>query len=113
MRRPAARRPVAWPTLIVEVALLLVATWIVLRLNPTGFGGGPFDDQRYFDAARAWFAHPPLVGGTHWELRHSLILPLAALFRIIGTTIATALWLPITAALAFAAINFAAIRQAA
>lgn len=112
MRRTASRRPVAWPTLIVEVALLLVATWFVLRLNPTGFGGGPFDDQRYFDSARAWLAHPPLVGGTHWELRHPLILPLAVLFRIIGTTIATALWVPIMAALAFAAINFAAIRQA-
>lgn len=113
MRRPATRRPVAWATLMVELALLLLATWFVLRLNPTGFGGGPFDDQRYFDAARAWLAHPPLVGKTHWELRHPLILPLALLFRSMGATVATALWVPIAAALMFAAINFAAIRQAA
>lgn len=112
MRRPVPRRAVGWPTLFVELALLLVATWLVLRLNPAGFGGGPFDDQRYFDAARAWLVHP-LVGRTHWELRHPLILPLAGLFHVRGQTIAIALWLPVAAALAFAAINFAAIRQAA
>lgn len=102
-----------WPALLVQLAILLVATWVALHLNPTGFGGGPFDDQRYFDAAHAWLAHPPLVGRTHWELRHTLILPLAALFRLKGETIAAGLLLPMAASLLFAAVNFTAIRQAA
>jgi hypothetical protein len=108
-----SRRAIDLPGLIVELAILLVATWFVLRLNPAGFGGGPFDDQRYFDAARAWIDRPPLVARTHWDLRHPLILPLAALFAIKGPTIAIGLLLPVAAALAFAGISFAAIRQAA
>jgi 4-amino-4-deoxy-L-arabinose transferase-like glycosyltransferase len=108
-----SRAAINWPTFVVELALLIVATWFALHLNPTGFGGGPFDDQRYFDAARAWIAQPPLIGKTHWELRHPLILPLAILFRLRGETIATGMLLPLAAALAFAAINFVAIRQAA
>ncbi len=112
-RRPGTRRPVEWPTLIVEGLVLLVLVWGMLRLNPTGFGGGPFDDQRYLDAARAWVAHPPLVGTTHWELRHPLILPVAALFAALGASIAAAMWVPLAAALAFALLNFACLRQAA
>jgi hypothetical protein len=108
-----SRNAINWPILIVELAVLLIATWFALHLNPTGFGGGPFDDQRYFDAAHAWMTHAPLVGKTHWELRHTLILPLATLFRLRGETIATGMIVPFTAALAFAAINFVAIRQAA
>jgi 4-amino-4-deoxy-L-arabinose transferase-like glycosyltransferase len=108
-----SRNAINWPTFVVELAVLLIATWFALHLNPTGFGGGPFDDQRYFDAARQWIAHPPLIGKTHWELRHTLILPLMVLFRLKGETIATGMILPLAAALAFAAINFVAIRQAA
>jgi hypothetical protein len=107
------KRQLSIPTLAVELAVLFVALWFMLHLNPSGFGGGPFDDQRYMDAARAWLAHPPLVGTTHWEMRHTLIGPLALIFGLAGASMAHAMWVPLAAAFLVAGIGFGCIRAAA
>lgn len=68
------------------LALVLLAGALSLLWRPAGFGGGWFDDQRYLDAALAWWQDGPQVGATHWALRHTLIASLLAGFALRGPT---------------------------
>jgi len=46
-------------------------------------GLGPGDGERYIEAALRW-REGPFLGDTHWALRHLFVLPMAALFTLIG-----------------------------
>lgn len=84
---------------------------LMILLFPTGFGGGGYDDQRYLDAAHMWMQHFPYVGTTHWELRSTLVLPLATLLSTFGDRISVAMSLPIFVSVLFVAFNFFAIHR--
>lgn len=43
------------------------------------------DDVLYADSARAWLEQPfPFIGHSHWSLRHTFVLPVAASFALFG-----------------------------
>lgn len=75
------------------VAALLIAE-LSLSVHPTGFAGGPSDDQRYLDAALAWWRSGPSAGTTHWALRVPLIAAIDAMFRLAGPSLAALLTVP-------------------
>jgi hypothetical protein len=89
---------VASPSLM-PAALLLLATCCFL-FNPIVFMGGGSDDARYLAAAREWIAHGPVVGMLHWDLRHPLVLPVAAATRLLGESAGGLLLVPLGYALA-------------
>lgn len=95
------------PALAAAFLLAALTLWIA----PNGFGGGALDDQRYLEAARAWVSAPPLVAETHWELRHTLTLPLAAWFAIAGESLAPFHLLPAFAWLLLLGISMAGLAR--
>lgn len=110
-RRDAAwlvRRVVASPTAM-PVALLLLAIACFLA-NPVVLVGGGSDDARYLTAARAWIEAPPLVGRLHWDLRHPLVLPVAAATRVLGEGTAGLLFVPVAYALALMMLGLTWLR---
>jgi 4-amino-4-deoxy-L-arabinose transferase-like glycosyltransferase len=94
------------------VGAFILAT-LSLFIAPNGFGGGRFDDQRYLEAARAWVTSPPLIGETHWELRHTLTLPLAAWFGIGGESLAPFHLIPAAAWASLLALTMLALGRTA
>lgn len=42
------------------------------------------DDLAYAQAAEGWLSSAPFLGQSHWALRHLIVLPLAASFRVFG-----------------------------
>lgn len=50
-----------------------------------GFVGS--DDHSYADAALDWLSRAPVVGNSHWALRNTLVLPIAAAFAVFGTKV--------------------------
>jgi 4-amino-4-deoxy-L-arabinose transferase-like glycosyltransferase len=61
---------------IAALAAILLATFWV------GFIAS--DDIFYIQGARGWIDGFPFVGKSHWELRHTITLPLAALIKTFG-----------------------------
>jgi 4-amino-4-deoxy-L-arabinose transferase-like glycosyltransferase len=47
-----------------------------------GFYGS--DDLSYAEGGLGWLHHFPYVGDSHWTLRHTLVIPMAALFGLFG-----------------------------
>ncbi len=47
-------------------------------------GVGPGDAEQYFSAALDWVESGPVLGDTHWSLRHLFVLPMAASFLTFG-----------------------------
>jgi 4-amino-4-deoxy-L-arabinose transferase-like glycosyltransferase len=71
------------------------------------------DDQFYASAAIGWITHFPFVGTNHWGLRHAIVLPIAASFRLWGVS-ETALIFPITLYyLALVVVTFAVMHRVA
>ncbi|MFN3959665.1 MAG: glycosyltransferase family 39 protein [Parvularculaceae bacterium] len=60
----------------------LAAIFILAAASYWG-GLGPGDGERYIEAALRW-QQGPFLGDTHWALRHLFVLPMAALFTLIG-----------------------------
>lgn len=73
--------------------------------KPIVFVGGGADDVRYLLAARAWIAHPPVVGALHWDLRHPLVLPVAASTWLFGEGRLGLLLVPLAYALGLMALG--------
>lgn len=65
-------------------AVLLLASAVVLWINPVGFIGGGMDDWQYINAARCWRNHGPCLPHDHWQARWLLIGPLAAVTTLFG-----------------------------
>jgi 4-amino-4-deoxy-L-arabinose transferase-like glycosyltransferase len=55
---------------------------LAIALAWTGFQ--QTDDLSYADAAWSWAERGWFLGENHWALRHMIVLPLAALFRLFG-----------------------------
>ena len=68
------------------VALLIavgICTFLVLiNLFWVGFLGS--DDSLYWAGSGGWLAHVPFLGGTHWALRHTLVIPIAIARAVLG-----------------------------
>ena len=79
--------------MVLAVLAALVAD-LTLRFSPTGFAGGGTDDQRYLEAALAWYRDGIAPGKTHWALRHPLILAVLASFKMFGPTTDAMLLVP-------------------
>ena len=79
--------------MVLAVLAALVAD-LTLRFSPTGFAGGGTDDQRYLEAALAWYRDGIEPGKTHWALRHPLILAVLASFKMFGPTTDAMLLVP-------------------
>lgn len=65
-----------------DIAVIFVAVAAFLAISWIGFYGG--DDWEYFEAARQWLAKGWFLGDTHWEVRHTHVLSIAASFAIFG-----------------------------
>ncbi len=47
-------------------------------------GIGPNDATKYIEAALLWVERGPVLGDSHWSLRHPLVAPIAASFMVFG-----------------------------
>ena len=67
------------------LALLAVCCCFVLATIVVSWVGFlETDDLAYADAADSWLFHTPFLGDSHWALRHTIVLPLAAAFAVAG-----------------------------
>jgi 4-amino-4-deoxy-L-arabinose transferase-like glycosyltransferase len=73
--------------------LILLAAIAIFTIWLGYIGFRPSDDQYYSMAAVGWLDHFPYIGATHWELRHTVVLPLALSFWLGGIN-ETSLMLP-------------------
>lgn len=89
------------------LVLLALALWLA---KPIVFVGGASDDARYLAAARAWLAHGPVVGAQHWDLRHPLVLPVAAATGLFGEGRLGLLLVPVGYALALLLLGVVVLR---
>jgi len=65
-----------------HLVLLAAIAGFTIWLGYIGFIAS--DDQSYSMAAIGWLDHFPYIGTTHWELRHTVVLPLALSFWLGG-----------------------------
>ena len=54
----------------------------IVLLSWTGYTES--DDSLYAAAAWRWVQNFPILGTSHWALRHAIVLPMALLFRLFG-----------------------------
>src|SRR5258706_5350711 len=75
--------------------LLLAAASILLfaMLNAFWVGFLASDDVSYWQGSTGWLRHFPYLGGDHWTLRHTLVIPIA-LARLAFGDSPTSLFLP-------------------
>jgi 4-amino-4-deoxy-L-arabinose transferase-like glycosyltransferase len=71
-----------WWTFTVLVAVSTFAFLVLVGVFWVGYLGS--DDTTYWEGAVGWTTHFPYVGGSHWALRHTLVLPLAVSRLIFG-----------------------------
>ncbi|MGE0408985.1 MAG: glycosyltransferase family 39 protein, partial [Amphiplicatus sp.] len=74
-------------------------------------GLGPHDGIAYVNAALAWSENGPVLGETHWALRHLFVLPMAAGFRFFGASEFTAILPNILYAAGLVAITYIYARR--
>lgn len=103
-RPPGKALPAALPVALIVLALAL---WLA---KPIVFVGGGSDDARYLAAARAWIEHGPVVGTLHWDLRHPLVLPVAAATALFGEGRAGLLLVPVAYGLALLLLGVGVLR---
>ena len=65
-------------SVLLAVVLLAVSAWF----NSVGFLAS--DDASYAATAINWNENFPFIGGSHWSLRQTLVLPLSAVFAVFG-----------------------------
>ena len=94
-------------TLPVALAVLALVLWLA---KPIVFVGGGSDDARYLAAAHAWIAYGPVVGTLHWDLRHPLVLPVAAATALFGEGRFGLLLVPVAYALALLVLGAGVLR---
>ena len=58
--------------------------FIIAMISVSWVGFLETDDLAYSRAAEGWISAPPFLGSSHWALRHFIVLPLAASFRVFG-----------------------------
>ena len=63
---------------------LLVAAVFAALVAGAWVGFIESDDLEYARNAAAWLDAPPHLGGSHWGLRHLIVLPIAAAFAVLG-----------------------------
>lgn len=90
------------------VALVLAAAG-VLWWRWVGYQG--HDDASYAAAALDWAGGEPPVGRTHWSLRYTLVLPIAAVIGLSGVSVAALATVNMAAYLAFLGVSYAAARH--
>lgn len=66
--------------LVISISLALAVASVCL----TWVGFIESDDLFYAGAAIGWVQNSLFLGESHWALRHSIVLPMAALFRLFG-----------------------------
>ena len=91
-----------------EVSLLAVLMGAVLTFAWVGFLSS--DDLGYLSCARGWLASFPYVGVNHWEIRHPLVMLMAAIIGIFGeseftTVLATTLYFVAVVAFTYGYLN--------
>lgn len=64
------------------------------------------DDASYAAAANGWLNDFPYVGGSHWSLRQTLVLPMAAVFGLFGQSDVTLLLVSVVYYVALIALCF-------
>ena len=64
-------------------SLMIVFSWV-------GHVGS--DDQSYIAAAQGWIDSFPYVGQDHWALRHAIVIPMAAIFKVAGISELTSIF---------------------
>lgn len=64
--------------------LLAFAVVLVLGFGWIGYYGS--DDSSYLVGIWGWVENAPFVGKDHWSLRHTVVIPVAALFQWIGVS---------------------------
>ncbi len=77
-----ARSQVAAPAALAVIFIVSVALY--------WYGLGPGDAEHYMEAALRW-QDGPWLGENHWSLRHLFVLPMAASFKLFGTSEAAAM----------------------
>lgn len=69
-----------------SVWLAVAGAWLAYAAQLLAFPTGPWgsDDALYWEASAQWLQHVPYIGGSHWALRHTLVLPLLAARSVFG-----------------------------
>lgn len=73
------------PAEAAALAGLAALAVLVIGWRWVGFQGS--DDHSYAVAAQAWVDHFPALGDDHWALRYPIVLPIAAVFALFGTSV--------------------------
>ncbi|HZL59021.1 MAG TPA: glycosyltransferase family 39 protein [Stellaceae bacterium] len=101
-RRFDSRFAVALGLLILLLAVELALFWV-------GYQGS--DDQAYAEGGFGWLEHFPYVGDSHWTLRHTIVLPIALSFRLLGISEFALALVNVVYLVAFLAVNFFCLRR--
>jgi len=70
------------PPLAVLLAICFLAAIVIWNIAFVGFISS--DDTSYLGGARGWLSHFPFVPDSHWGVRHTVVLPLAASMGLFG-----------------------------
>jgi 4-amino-4-deoxy-L-arabinose transferase-like glycosyltransferase len=82
-----AAMPIATPRAgKADLALLLAASvcGFLLMITVFWFGFRGSDDTLYWKGAAGWLTHFPYLGDNHWQLRHTLVIPMALTRAVLG-----------------------------
>jgi 4-amino-4-deoxy-L-arabinose transferase-like glycosyltransferase len=89
--------------------LALVLAIALIALNWVGYDGS--DDHSYAVAAENWVNHFPYVGHDHWELRHTIVIPVALSLKLLGPSEFALAFPNVLYFLGFIAVNFCFLRR--
>jgi hypothetical protein len=91
---------------LTPLALLLGPVLLLILWHANGYTGDKTDDFQYLIGAKKWLEQQPYVGVNHWQLRHTLVIPLAASFKLFGLSRAAMMVVPILYYLATFVLTF-------
>lgn len=103
------------PSFVERRSVIVLAGWLCFLLMLVLFWFGPrgSDDTLYWRAATDWFQTVPYIGPEHWDLRHTIVLPLVLARIVLGDGPLSLAMPSILAALAVIALAGVWVREAA
>ena len=91
------------------VGLLILVSLLVLNWRWVGYQG--HDDASYAAAAMQWARESNPLGTTHWALRYTLVLPIAAVISLLGPSVWALTVVNLACFAAFLVIGYIAMRH--
>ena len=83
MHQAAMQEPAHQALRIGGYALAALSVYLAAAIASWG-GIGDWDGVHYIRGALLWVENGPILGQDHWELRHPLVLPMAASMKLFG-----------------------------